>query len=254
MSLVTRHSSLDNMHIPRIYQPIISSQTIHTLDQAASQHVTRVLRLREGATVILFNGNGAVFSATLLAPEGKLAKVRLDKQLEENNESPLQVHIGMAMIKGDRMTYALQKAVELGVSEITPLATEHTVIQLDANRRDSKHEHWQGIIQNAAEQSHRTRLPILHPAMSLAQWTQQVQAAWKCYFDVYATTTLGSVTSTPASVALLTGPEGGLSRGECELAAQYGFTGIRLGMRILRAETAVAAAISAVQLCWGDFR
>lgn len=242
------------MHIPRIYQPIISSQTIHTLDQAASQHITRVLRLREGATVILLNNDGKVFSATLLAPDGKLAKVRLDKQIEENNESPLQVHIGMAMIKGDRMTYALQKAVELGVTTITPLATEHTVIQLDSQRRDSKHEHWLGILQNAAEQSHRTRLPVLNPALSLSSWLQQTEAAWKCYFDVYAKNTLSSITSSPASVALLTGPEGGLSQAECELAAQHGFTGIRLGPRILRAETAVVTALSVVQLCWGDFR
>ena len=242
------------MHIPRIYQPGEFSQAIHTLDAAASQHITRVLRLREGATVILFNGTGLVFSATLLAPEGKLAKLRLDKQLEENNESPLAVHIGMAMIKGDRMTYALQKAVELGVNAITPLATEHTVIQLDKDRRDNKHQHWLAILQNAAEQCHRTRLPTLHPAISLEQWLPQAEADLKCYFDLHATHMLNTITVTPNSVTLLTGPESGLSQNECALAQRHGFIDIRLGARVLRAETAVAAAISAVQMCWGDFR
>lgn len=242
------------MRIPRIYHPQRLEQADITLTPEASAHVTRVLRLREGASLILFDGQGNAVTATLLSQQGKQARVRVIAPLNEVTESPLTTHLGIAMIKGDRMSYALQKAVELGVTAITPLATEHSVIQLDADRKANKHEHWFGILQNACEQCQRSRIPDLHPATSLQEWVTQQHSDIKLFFDVNAQKTLPDLMSAPRSVSLIIGPEGGLSESECRFATDHNFVGIRLGPRVLRAETAVVAALTTMQLSWGDFR
>lgn len=240
------------MRIPRIYHPQRLDLAEITLTAEASAHVTRVLRLREDAAVIIFDGQGNAVSATLLPQQGKLCRVRVIQAIKENTESPLMTHLGIAMIKGDRMSYALQKAVELGVTAITPLATEHSVIQLDADRKSSKHEHWHGILHSACEQCHRSRIPTLNPALAFEHWVTQQDSETRIYFDVKAEKTFTALPST-RSVSLIIGPEGGLSDNECHFADKNGFVGVRLGPRILRAETAVVAALTAVQLSWGDF-
>lgn len=241
------------MRIPRIYHQGTLQTGELRLEAEPSQHVLRVLRLREGDSVIVFNGVGAVFSGTLAQARGKQAVIHLAQPLDENNESPLLTHVGIALLKGERMTYALQKAVELGVTAITPVVTEYTVVRLDEDRQQNKLEHWQGILHSAAEQCHRTRLPELHAAVPLQTWLATCQAPLKIYFDAAATASLADLPSPQQHVALLTGPEGGLSPAECNDASALGFIGVRLGQRILRAETAVVAALSALQMRWGDF-
>ncbi|MBI3561754.1 MAG: 16S rRNA (uracil(1498)-N(3))-methyltransferase [Gammaproteobacteria bacterium] len=240
------------MRIPRLYHPEKLSGNTVTLTADASQHVSKVLRLREGAAVVIFDNHGSVYNAHVQSA-GKPTVLRLDTLLTENNESPLRLHAGIAMIKGDRMSYALQKAVELGIQDITPLVTEHTVVQLNTERRDHKHDHWTGIIQNAAEQAQRSRMPTLHPAIPLQTWVHAVQASLRVYFDTEARHGLATLDTQPTSIAFLIGPEGGLSPAECRLAEQYGFIAVRLGQRVLRAETAVVAVASALQTRWGDF-
>lgn len=241
------------MRIPRVYHPGPLTPAIITLSTEAAQHVTTVLRLREDAALIIFNGQGQVYTATLLAQQKKTVRVQLGAPLTENNESPLQLQLGLAIIKGDRMSYALQKAVELGVTAITPMMTEHTVVKLGETDKAKKQAHWAAIMQNAAEQCQRTRLAILHEATTLPDWLAQTHAEVKLFFEPTATATLASITTTPTTISVLIGPEGGLHQEEIALAKTHGFSGLRLGPRILRAETAVAAAISALQTRWGDF-
>jgi len=242
------------MRMPRVFHPGSLAKEIITLSAEAAQHVATVLRLREGASLIIFNGQGQVYSATLLASNKKTVTVQLLAALAENNESPLQLHLGLAIIKGDRMSYALQKAVELGITAITPIITEHTVVKVGEADKTKKHGHWSAIMQNAAEQCQRSRLAILNETTSLSVWLAETNADLKIFFEPTADSTLTTMTRTPTSISVLIGPEGGLHHDEISLAMSHGFTGLRLGPRILRAETAVAAAISALQTRWGDFK
>ncbi len=241
------------MRTPRVFHPGTLAAGIITLSADAAQHVATVLRLRDGAPLILFNGEGQVYSAKLLTSNKKSVTVQLLEPLTENNESPLQLHLGLAIIKGDRMSYALQKAVELGVTTITPIMTEHTVVKVGETDKAKKQAHWSAIMQNAAEQSQRSRLAILNETTTLAAWLAQTKANLKIFFEPTAEVTLAAITTPPQSVSLLIGPEGGLHLDEILSARSHGFTGLRLGPRILRAETAVAAAISTLQSRWGDF-
>ena len=219
----------------------------------AAQHIGKVLRLREGAHVILFDGNGHAFQASIL----QLGKTKVDVQLLDaitvNTESPLRIHLGLGISKGERMDYAIQKAVEAGVSEITPLLTEHTVVKLDAQRRASRLQHWQGVIVSACEQCGRDRLPQLHEVTTLSDWAASLRIAHKLVFDADGLASLNDVNTPPREIAVLIGPEGGLSESEICLAVQHEFKHVRLGPRVLRTETAAVAIIASLQTLWGDY-
>ena len=161
------------MRIPRIYQalPLASDNTIE-LDETAVRHTIQVLRLKPGAPLIIFNGEGGEYEATLETVNKKQASVRLGRYIEKQTESSLHTHLALGISKGDRMDYAIQKAVELGVSEITPLITERCVVQLDNKREQKRLQHWQGIIRSACEQCGRNSLPILNPVSRFQDWLQ----------------------------------------------------------------------------------
>jgi 16S rRNA (uracil1498-N3)-methyltransferase len=159
----------------------------------------------------------------------------------------------MGISRGDRMDWAVQKAVELGVNHLTPLTTERCVIKFNDDKKQQRHQHWQHIIQHAAEQSGRTRPPALGEISSLSQWVNQQQGL-KVFLDPYAEHCLADLQPENQQLTLLSGPEGGFSDQEREIAKAAGFVPVRMGARILRTETAVLAALSAVQSLWGDFR
>jgi 16S rRNA (uracil1498-N3)-methyltransferase len=162
----------------------------------------------------------------------------------------LNIHLGLGISKGDRMDYAIQKAVELGVNEITPVITERTIVRLDEKRQSKKLEHWQGIIISACEQCGRSVLPVLNPVSRIDTWLQH-SSACKLIFDPFSSQSLsGLEQQTHASI--LIGPEGGLSEEELTKSIAQDFTPVRLGPRVLRTETAVVAACSALQILWGD--
>ena len=149
------------MRVPRIYHAdTLNEGDLVELEHQASQHVCKVLRLQTGAPVILFDGKGKSINAVLESCSGKHAVVRLLDEISENTESGLQIHLGLGISKGHRMDYAIQKTVELGVTVITPLITERTIVRLDDKRAEKKLAHWYGIITNACEQSGRNTLPI----------------------------------------------------------------------------------------------
>ena len=244
----------NQMRIPRVYQPIpLVLEHEVTLDDTASQHLLKVLRLREGASVIIFNGHGESFEGVVTGSSGKRASVKLLQRIRSETESPLQLHVGLGISKGERMDYAMQKLVETGVHSITPLLTDYTVVKLDNKREQTRRLHWQGIIISACEQCGRSTLPQLHHVCNISQWITAASDECKLVFDATGTVKLESIEPRPASVSVLIGPEGGLSEHEVSFASRNGFQVVRLGPRILRTETAAVAISAALQTLWGDY-
>ena len=242
------------MRVPRIYCPVplsIGSQV--DLPPPALNHVVKVLRLKPGAALTLFNGAAGEFQGVLTAVTRSTATVSLHAYTPRETESPLPVLLVQGISRGERMDYTLQKAVELGVSTLLPVLTERSVVKLEQERRRHRIQHWQGVIASACEQCGRNRLPLLLEPVSLAEGLRSTALqGLKLVLDPLAKPTLSTINPPPAAVSLLVGPEGGLSPAEIVMAEAAGFTAVRLGPRVLRTETAGLAALTAVQLLWGD--
>lgn len=207
--------------------------------------------MQAGRELILFNGRGGEYSASITAISKKAVSVQLRDFIAEDRQSPLQLELAIGVSRGERMDWVLQKATELGATKITPLLTERTEVKLNNERSDKKLEHWQQIIVSACEQCQRNLLPELSKPVAIDEWLAQCNAELK--FVLHHRDNQGLPASQNiSSVALLIGPEGGLSEREIEQALQQHFSPLTLGPRILRTETAPLAAISLVQYLWGD--
>jgi 16S rRNA (uracil1498-N3)-methyltransferase len=242
------------MRTPRVFVALaLSSGQRLVLPAPASQHLVQVLRLRSGDDLVLFNGDGRDFPARLVKPSRDGALVELGASGEPEPRPVLEIRLAIGVSRGERMDFALQKSVELGVGHITPLFTRRGVVRLSGERREKRMGHWERVIRSACEQSGRRRLPELANATDLASW---VRLPHPCpiLLDHRSPRSLLDLPGPQGRITLLAGPEGGLADAERELALEAGFTGIRLGPRILRTETAPLAALSAVQMLWGDFR
>lgn len=243
------------MRVSRIFVdlPLQVGATV-TLPETAAHYVRSVLRLKADQTLILFNGQGGEYHSVLREVSRKQVRTVIEQFSSRDVESPLRIHLGLGVSRGDRMDWSLQKAVELGVSQISPLLTERCVSKLDHDKKVQRHQHWQQIVYHAAEQCGRTRLPSLASACDLDNWLSTTDGS-RFLLDPNAQQGLSEL-AVPQSnqVILLIGPEGGLSETERKAAYQAGFVGVRLGPRILRTETAVLSAIVAVQNLWGDLR
>ncbi len=182
----------------------------------------------------------------------KTVRCAIEQWHDRSVESPLQLTLGLSISRGDRMDLSVQKSVELGVNHITPLCTERCVVQFSAEKKLQRLQHWQKIVQHAAEQSGRTMLPELTEINYLPDWLNHQQGL-KVFLDPYAETSLAELKPENRKVTLLTGPEGGFTNSERDMATTAGFIPVRLGSRILRTETASLAALAAVQMLWGDF-
>lgn len=232
-------------------QPWLVGMTL-SLPEAVAHHWTRVLRARIGDHAHLFDGQGREAMVELIDISKRSAQVRLTSLATPEVESPLHTHLGLVMSKGDRLDYALQKAVELGVSEITLLSAERCELKLRGPEIiEKKRMHWQGVLISACEQSGRNTLPLLHGPVPVAHWQQTVIAEHKW---VMAPSLGGGpqAAQRPASVALLIGPEGGLSAAEIQAALTCDFQPWQLGPRVLRTETAPVAALAVLQWLYGD--
>ncbi|MDT8879046.1 16S rRNA (uracil(1498)-N(3))-methyltransferase [Halomonas saccharevitans] len=221
------------------------------LPEGPARHVARVLRLGEGAVLRLFDGAGLEARAVLVEASRKRVVARLEAVEPGRGESPLAVHLGQAISKGDRMDYAIQKAVELGVAAITPLYTEHGDVRLKAERAAKKLAHWQAVAASACEQCGRATLPPVHAPMGLAEWLAARDEALRLVLHPGTPGAL-DVAEAPASAAVLIGPEGGLAEAEVEAARAEGFAPLSLGPRVLRTETAPVVALSLLQARFGD--
>lgn len=224
------------------------------LPEDAAHHLVRVLRASPGDQLTLFNNRGGAHEAELIDAGKKSARVRLLKFQPDDHASPLHTHLGQVMSRGERMDYAIQKATELGVTEITPLTSERCELKLRGEERaDKKLEHWRRIAIAACEQSGRNRLPVIHEPMPVDEWAAATRADLRLVLAPAVASAMPDDIQ-PASVALLIGPEGGLSGREIAHAIANGFLPWQLGTRVLRTETAPVAALAVLQSRFGDFR
>lgn len=238
---------------PRIHtgRPLREGATL-VLEPQPSRHIARVLRLGPGAEITLFDGHGNEFRAHVQQVARDAVTVRVARQQLGTRESPLLINLIQGISRGERMDYAIQKAVELGVARIAPVFCNRTLVKLDGERLQRRQQHWQAVARSASEQCGRAVVPPVAAPRPLAQHLGQTTAeAPGLLLDPRGTAALTTLPG-PGRVTLLIGPEGGLEQHERELAHERGFVGVRMGPRILRTETAAAAAIAVMQALWGD--
>ncbi|WP_313928060.1 16S rRNA (uracil(1498)-N(3))-methyltransferase [Pseudoxanthomonas sp.] len=231
----------------------LSVGTSLALPETAANHLARVLRLPEGDACVLFNGDGHDYDArlTAISKRGVVADIVVARAID--NESPLRVILLQGIARGEKMDLILQKATELGVAAIIPVMAERTEVKLDAERTEKRVAHWRSVIASACEQSGRARLPSLSAPASLADAARDVgTGATKLTLDPTGDVALATVEIASGAVVVAIGPEGGWSPRDRDTLSAAGFTGLRLGPRILRTETAGLAAIAALQSRFGD--
>ncbi len=235
-------------------QPLAVGQRI-TLPEDSSAHLLRVLRLGPGDAITLFNGDGHDYTARLLTAAKRGAEAEVTGRAAVPRESPLRITLVQGVARGEKMDLVLQKATELGVDAFTPVITERTEVKLDAERAEKRMAHWRGVVAAACEQSGRAVLPRLSEPTALAHYAGAEPADIKLVLDPQGDVGLGKVAPAAGqSIALVVGPEGGLSERDLATLRAAGFRGLRLGPRILRTETAGLAAVAALQALYGDLR
>lgn len=241
------------MRIPRIYteQNLLSGETIE-LEESASHHLGKVLRMQPGRELVLFNGAGGEFAATIHEVSKKHVSVTVAEHIPDNRESPLELELAIGISRGERMDWVLQKATELGVTRIVPLITERTEVKVSGDRQEKIMDRWKQIIISACEQCQRNLLPELAEPIQISDWLKDVDSELRFVLHHRDSKKLPA-DKKPESVTLLIGPEGGLSEREITHALDHEFNALTLGPRVLRTETAPVAAISLVQYLWGDF-
>lgn len=241
------------MRIIRIYYPFeMSTDSFVTLTDDATNHVANVLRAKKGQAVVLFNGDGNEYSAQLIEVTKRKVVVQIDSKISISIESPLSIHLGQGISRGDKMEWVIQKSIELGVTEITPLITERCGVKLSKERWSKKHEQWQKLAIAACEQCGRNVLPVLHPPTVFTDWINLSTNQVRLTLHPRAEKAFRHVTVPTSGARLLIGPEGGFSENEIYQTEQNGFQTIQLGPRVLRTETAAVAAIAALQAIHGD--
>ncbi len=225
-----------------------------TLPEDSAAHLVRVLRLREGDACVLFNGDGHDYPARLVQVGKREAVVELGHATPANNDSPLRITLLQGIARGEKMDLILQKATELGVAAIMPVNGERTEVKLDAERAGKRLAHWREVAVSACEQCGRATVPGIAPPQSLEQAVQTLDRDMtRLILDPEAVHRLATLAA-PASmrIAIAIGPEGGWSPRDLATLVNAGFTGLQLGPRVLRTETAGLAAIAALQARFGD--
>jgi 16S rRNA (uracil1498-N3)-methyltransferase len=248
------------MRIPRVHlsQPLRIGDAVE-LPAPACEHLLRVLRLSEGAPLLLCNGDGMDYRATLGASSKRGARAQVLDALPNHAESPLRVTLAQALARGEKMDWVIQKATELGVAAIQPIISERTEVRLDAERASRRLTHWQAVATAACEQSGRARVPAVFEPLALAAYaagtdTDAIRLALDPDGDALSDALNGGALQVTAPIHLVVGPEGGLSERDHAQLRAAGFRGLRLGPRILRTETAGLVALAALQVLAGDLR
>lgn len=241
------------MRIPRIYHSSPLQLNNHSeLDSDAANHVARVLRLKQGYKIILFNGDGHDYLSEITDVSKKSVQILPLEKNAITNESPLNIHLAQGISRGDKMDFTIQKSVELGIMEITPVFSERCGVKLTGERLEKKHQQWQKIAISACEQSGRAIVPIVHPPISLSEFLDQETQQLKLNLHPKASTSIKTITIPDCGVRFIIGPEGGLSDDEISQARDANYTDIQLGPRVLRTETAALTLLASLQFQFGD--
>ena len=242
------------MRLTRVYvDATLEPGTLVGVSGTAAGHITRVLRLRTGAAVTVFNGRGGEYSATVERVRRSEVTVALGEHRAIERESPFPLTLAQGISRGERMDLVVQKATELGVSRLVPVITERSIVRLDEEQSDRKSSHWRAIAIAACEQCGRNRLPEVALPARLREFLRQPPGeSVRLLLSLSATRRIEDVPRPASSVTVLTGPEGGLSDEEQADAQAAGFTAVNLGPRVLRTETAAIAALTLLQREFGD--
>ncbi|MGL4711096.1 MAG: 16S rRNA (uracil(1498)-N(3))-methyltransferase, partial [Shewanella sp.] len=217
------------MRVPRIYQPqpLAINQPLN-LDDDGAAHIGKVLRMGNGEHISLFNGDGNDYLAEIVDAGKKHVTVQLLSCEANLSESPLNLHLGQVISRGDRMEFTIQKSVELGVNTITPLFSDRCGVKLNGERLEKKIQQWQKIVVSACEQSGRSQVPVVRPAMDLHDWCSEPTSALKLNLHPRAAHGINGLDLAHTRVRLLIGPEGGLSAEEIAMTETYQFTDVLL--------------------------
>lgn len=240
---------------PRLYvsEPI-HAHGVCLLPPEQSHHLSHVLRLAAGDAVTVFDGRGSEYDAIIARVSKSGITLNMSEPRAVDRESPLDVTLAQGISSGDRMDYTVQKAVELGISAVQPLATERSVVRLNPERALKRVAHWQAIAIASCEQCGRNRVPEVLPVQPFTAWLgAPAESALRLTLAPGAALKLAELDRPQTPIVLIAGPEGGLSPREREDATRAGCTSVRLGPRVLRTETAAVAALAALQTLWGDF-
>lgn len=244
------------MRIPRLHldQPCATGARL-TVSGSPARHIIQVLRLRNGAVVRVFDGSGSEFEASLVETTRSNVRIEIGAAVATIPEPSMHISLVQGIARNDRMDLILQKSVELGVSTLQPVWMQRSQSHLSGERLARRRQHWHGIITSACEQCGRATLPRVHEPLPVAEWFDtQPETGLGLLLQPDSGQSFADLGPAPERVTLLVGPEGGMTPEEQGLALAAGFTGIRLGQRILRTETAGLAALAGIQTLWGDFR
>jgi 16S rRNA (uracil1498-N3)-methyltransferase len=245
----------------RFYHPAeIAIGQIIELSPENKHHAARVLRLKRGNTVTVFNGKGGEFSGHIHTISKSNINIVIEAYHTVDCESPLHIELAQAICVNEKMDWIIQKAVEAGVSSIQPISTARSIVHLSDERSSKRLQHWQKIVISACEQCGRNRLPQMLPLLNLPEWLSQKKTA-KLPQDLHfmlspsATETFKNIPkpSIEANLVVLIGPEGGYTQEETAAILHAGLIPLRLGKRILRTESAALATIATLQTLWGDY-
>src|SRR5688500_13434365 len=228
-----------------------------TITGVELNHLRRVLRLRPQDRVVVFDDAGCEHEGIIRSLSEDRGEIEIIRSYQVNSESPLKTTLALGLTKGEKMDWVVEKATELGVHTIVPFRSDYTIPKLNERKMAQRSERWQKIALSAAKQCGRVRIPEI---MALTDFRDLLEPVWRdalrllfwekeCQHGLFE---LKETRTSIGEVVLMIGPEGGFSAPEAALALEHGFKPVRLGPRILRAETAAVAALSAVQLLWGD--
>jgi len=241
------------MSTPRFYldQPLARGARF-TLPPGPARHAARALRLAVDDAIVLFNGRGGEYTARIERIQKDDVAVSLTGFADTERESRLRVMLAQGISSGERMDYTLQKAVELGVAAIQPIAAKRSVVKLAGERADKRVAHWQGVVASACEQCGRNQVPPVSAPLTLANWLGQ-SSGRLLFLSPLADARLADLPAPTGTDCLVAGPEGGFEADEIAALHAAGAIPVRLGARVLRTETAALAALAAMQTLWGDF-
>jgi len=245
------------MSTSRLFSPLqLRANTVLSFGSEQARYVGRVLRLRSGDALTVFDGSGGEYPATIGTITKQELNLSVGERISRSAESPLRIRLVQGVSRGERMDIVVQKATELGVQRISPVLTDFSVVKLEPDRAAKRRDHWQKIAQSACEQCRRNIVPAIDAPQSLLEWFGDNAGSDKPQLMLRADArdSMPAIDMPGSDLTILIGPEGGFSDAEYERATVAGLKAVRLGPRIMRTETAALAAISIAQATWGDYR